>query len=82
MNSLKSKTFLFLFTYLYDNRIADQLKKDQEAVLNPDLSSFKSLDDVIDRLLPYHIFQNPLIDAETAAREGSIPESQGSSCYF
>jgi hypothetical protein len=33
------------------------IKQDQEKVLNPDLSKFRSFQDILSRLLPYHIFQ-------------------------
>ena len=44
-------------------RLTTHLREDQQAALRPNMKDpFNSLDDAVDRLLPYHIFQYP--DAE------------------
>lgn len=49
-------------------RFAARIKQDQEAVLNPDVDTpFQDEADVVKRLLPYHIFQQPKEDLETVA---------------
>ncbi|KAI9262360.1 hypothetical protein BDA99DRAFT_511004 [Phascolomyces articulosus] len=46
-------------------RIYESMMSDREAVLNPDYETpFKSKDDVIKRLLPYHIYQYPKTDLD------------------
>ncbi|XP_072523880.1 BRD4-interacting chromatin-remodeling complex-associated protein-like isoform X2 [Salminus brasiliensis] len=37
--------------------ILQQLRRDHTGVMSPDRTPFSSLNDVIDRLLPYHVFQ-------------------------
>ncbi|XP_030630332.1 BRD4-interacting chromatin-remodeling complex-associated protein-like [Chanos chanos] len=37
--------------------VLQQLRKEHSAVLSPDRSPFTSLNDVMERLLPYHVFQ-------------------------
>lgn len=47
-------------------RIRDRLIQDQTAVLHPDADSpFVDEMDVINRLLPYHLFQQPRVDLES-----------------
>jgi hypothetical protein len=41
------------------------LSLDQHSAINPDVSSFRSAADVIQRLLPYHVFQLPDEDLHT-----------------
>lgn len=38
-------------------RVLQQLRRDHTGVMAPDRRPFTSLNDVIDRLLPYHVFQ-------------------------
>ena len=49
--------------------VMNNLHADQASVLKPDLGPFRNMDDAIDRLLPYHIYQYPeqdtLIDEDT-----------------
>ncbi|KAI8142495.1 hypothetical protein BJV82DRAFT_488302, partial [Fennellomyces sp. T-0311] len=46
-------------------RIFESMMADREAVLNPDYETpFKSKEDVIKRLLPYHIYQYPKADLD------------------
>ncbi|KAI9316796.1 hypothetical protein BX666DRAFT_1946924 [Dichotomocladium elegans] len=46
-------------------RMFDSIVADHRAVLDPDYETpFKSVEDVINRLLPYHIFQYPKADLE------------------
>lgn len=48
------------------HRFAAKIKEDQEAVLNPDVDTpFQDEADVVKRLLPYHIFQQPKGDLDT-----------------
>lgn len=42
-------------THVY--RVLEQLKRDHTRVISPEHAPFISLNDVIDRLLPYHVFQ-------------------------
>ncbi|KAK3529603.1 hypothetical protein QTP70_032015 [Hemibagrus guttatus] len=37
--------------------VLEQLKRDHTRIMSPELAPFASLNDVIDRLLPYHVFQ-------------------------
>ncbi|KAJ3162300.1 hypothetical protein HDU86_004780 [Geranomyces michiganensis] len=51
------------------------LEADQRAALNPDLTPFRSLEDAIARLLPYHVFQygeDVAIDVDT---EAGVPDA-------
>ena len=50
----------------YDiDRIYDSILSDHKAVTEPDYKTpFKSKQDVIDRLLPYHIYQYPKVDMD------------------
>ena len=46
-------------------RVRERLAQDQTAVLHPDVDSpFVDEIDVINRLLPYHVFQQPRDDLE------------------
>ncbi|KAI3618899.1 hypothetical protein WG66_000659 [Moniliophthora roreri] len=48
------------------SRFASRLAEDHAAVLNPDIDSpFTDVVDVVNRLLPYHIYLNPKEDLET-----------------
>lgn len=50
---------------VYFNRIYDSILSDHKAVTEPDYKTpFKSKQDVIDRLLPYHIYQYPKVDMD------------------
>ncbi|KAI8926672.1 hypothetical protein BC831DRAFT_455648 [Entophlyctis helioformis] len=49
---------------LVANRMQASLADSQSRILNPDLSPFTSMDDIVARLLPYHIWQLPPIDAD------------------
>jgi hypothetical protein len=55
---LKWKSELILKSYLCSIAIA--LQEDHAVILNPDCStSFTNLQNALDRLLPYHVFQYP-----------------------
>ncbi|CAO3625853.1 unnamed protein product [Cunninghamella blakesleeana] len=46
-------------------RYTESLQKDHEKITNPDyLTPFKSIEDAMDRLLPYHIYQYPINDLD------------------
>lgn len=48
---------------MWTYRIRERLAQDQTAILHPDVDSpFVDEVDVIDRLLPYHLFQQPKED--------------------
>lgn len=60
-------------------RYTEALQKDHEKITKPDYTTpFKSIEDVIDRLLPYHIYQYPLNDLNAnkipMERQGKINE--------
>ncbi|KAI8918408.1 hypothetical protein DFJ77DRAFT_292977 [Powellomyces hirtus] len=38
-------------------RITSALDADHRAILNPDITPFRSVEDAVDRLLPYHVYQ-------------------------
>ncbi|KAI0355564.1 hypothetical protein OH77DRAFT_1402512 [Trametes cingulata] len=58
-------------------RIASQLAEDQRAALFPDLETpFVDQVDVVKRLLPYHIFQQPKEDLDAILRSESIHPSR------
>lgn len=61
------------FTYSSnDNRVAVSLVSDQNVALNPDIDTpFLNATDVIQRLLPWHVFQHPAEDIATL-RSGNI----------
>ena len=51
------------------NRVAVSLASDQNSALNPDIDTpFRNSTDVIQRLLPYHVFQHPAEDLATLCR--------------
>ncbi|KAJ3186588.1 hypothetical protein HDU85_007408 [Gaertneriomyces sp. JEL0708] len=51
------------------SRISKRLKLDQEMALNPDISKFRDVQDVIERLLPFHVFQYPEPQKELTEEE-------------
>ncbi|KAI9014758.1 hypothetical protein BC832DRAFT_618479 [Gaertneriomyces semiglobifer] len=51
------------------SRISKRLKLDQEKALNPDISKFRDMQDVIERLLPFHVFQYPEPQKELTEEE-------------
>lgn len=53
-------------------RIAERIAADQTAALRPDTESpFRDAKDVVQRLLPYHIFQHPAEDLAQLVHGGS-----------
>ena len=51
---------------------------DREAVLNPNYeTAFKSKEDAIKRLLPYHVYQYPKADLDI----NKIPQDRQGNCY-
>ncbi|KAK7692740.1 hypothetical protein QCA50_004373 [Cerrena zonata] len=57
-------------------RVAVSLNSDQNSALNPDVDTpFRDATDVIQRLLPYHIFQHPAEDIAVLCR-GSISKGK------
>ncbi|KAH9892494.1 hypothetical protein C8Q73DRAFT_648680 [Cubamyces lactineus] len=58
-------------------RIASRLAEDQRAALVPDVETpFVDEVDVVRRLLPYHIFQQPKEDLDTVLQTGSVHPSR------
>ncbi|KAG0345354.1 hypothetical protein BG004_003769 [Podila humilis] len=52
------------------NAMAEELRKAQQAVRHPDWKTpFQSLEDAIERLIPYHIYQYPDEDLEAHAKD-------------
>jgi len=52
----------------------EQLHKHQGAVLHPDYkSSFRSFDDAVQRLLPYHVYQGVLPSAHDYRKGTALP---------
>lgn len=52
-----------------------RLASDHAAALYPDTDApFTDAIDVVHRLLPYHIFQQPKQDLEEMSRKGKVPE--------
>ncbi|XP_051959409.1 BRD4-interacting chromatin-remodeling complex-associated protein-like isoform X1 [Xyrauchen texanus] len=49
--------------------VLQQLRRDHSGVMSPEWTPFTSLDDVIDRLLPYHVFQGSLSQEFTKVDE-------------
>ena len=57
--------------------IAARLAEDQRAALFPDTDTpFEDEFDVVKRLLPFHIFQQPKEDLETLLRHGHLNHSK------
>ena len=58
-------------------RVAARLAEDQRAALYPDVDNpFTDELDVVHRLLPYHVFQQPREDLETLIRHGTLLPSR------
>ncbi|KAJ3023557.1 hypothetical protein HKX48_002430 [Thoreauomyces humboldtii] len=55
-------------------RFKAALAADHRAVLTPDLTAFRSIDDAIERLLPYHVYQYPP-DDETPGVDVGVPDA-------
>lgn len=56
---------VFLIPFVYNCRFASRLASDHSAVLSPNVDApFSDVDDVVTRLLPYHVFQQPKEDLE------------------
>ena len=54
-----------VFPLLLPSSFLEQLHKHQGAVLHPDYkTSFRSFDDALQRLLPYHVYQGMLPSAQ------------------
>jgi Conserved region of unknown function on GLTSCR protein len=62
----------------FSSRVAARLTSDHISVLFPDVDTpFRNIDDVIDRLLPYHVFQHPKEDLLKAAKgKGKATETE------
>jgi hypothetical protein len=55
-----------IFTHVLEYSFASCLAADHAAVMNPDVDSpFVDAVDVVHRLLPYHVFQQPQEDLRT-----------------
>jgi Conserved region of unknown function on GLTSCR protein len=64
---------VFLILFVHYSRFASRLASDHSAVLSPNLDTpFSDVGDVVTRLLPYHVFQQPKEDLEllTTTRKG------------
>jgi Conserved region of unknown function on GLTSCR protein len=64
---------IFLISFVHNSRFASRLALDHSAVLSPNVDTpFSDADDVVARLLPYHVFQQPKEDLEllTTTRKG------------
>lgn len=60
------------------DRIYDSILSDHKAVTEPDYKTpFRSKQDVIDRLLPYHIYQYPKVDMDA----NKIPVDKQGMCF-
>jgi hypothetical protein len=62
-----------LTLFVYNSRFASRLASDHSAVLSPNVDApFSDVHDVVARLLPYHVFQQPKEDLEllTSKRKG------------
>ncbi|KAI0630267.1 hypothetical protein C8Q77DRAFT_1137268 [Trametes polyzona] len=58
-------------------RVASRLAEDQRAALVPDVETpFEDEVDVVKRLLPYHIFQQPKEDLDAVLQSGSVHPSR------
>ena len=60
---------------LQDNRLSrrfrGRLERDHQLVTNPDVDTpFADQEDVVNRLLPYHVFQHPQEDLDTVVSAG------------
>lgn len=69
-----SKIFLLRLTYgviISSDRIATNIVADHVAVLHPDVETpFQDASDAIQRLLPYHVFQQPKEDLQSVTNPG------------
>lgn len=57
-------------------RFLQQLRKDQVGVQAPDRRQFSSIDDALQRLLPYHVFQGAPPSREEFS-QGTAAEPEG-----